>query len=643
MKKIIAVVAIAFAFGLTVSSANAATFSTNLTVGSTGNDVVALQTWLVEKGFLTMPAGVAKGYFGQLTKSAVAAYQATVGLPTTGFFGPMTREKVGSVTVATGCPAGMVCTPTTPVVVTCPAGFTCTPVSGSTSTTVSTTGVEGTIVVEKETSGVRTTVYEGDTQVSVLGIRVEAKDSDAKVGRIKIGLGTTTDSYVKVFRKLYVTDANGTVLASKDLNSSTVSRDSSTSPAQYYVQLTDINYVVPAGTKKSLYVKADVSTSISSEYRRSWTISLFGSNDAVRSTDGAGIDSFVGGSSYGTNGAVTAGTYQAVTVSSSLSDNATLTVSTDADLRKASTIVADQGASNNERDMEVLGSFRLLAEKDDVLIRDVTVTAATTTAGDANLQTAYLFDGSTQIGSASVSVDSTGKYVAAFTSIDYRVPKDSTRVMTVKYDIRSAGTSAEVVALYSVAVGSAESIGTGRTLTVTTLSSGVGEAMTIVSKGAVTSLASTPTTAITVARDTNGSTTEAHLTATFNVKIKSVGSDVAFGTPGTAFQFTLIKNGVAYTALRSGTSATTTYYPSTQPTGVTGYSASGFTVPRNTEVTIPVTYKLDTTTGTSIDLPAGNYAVRLSTIVFGVAPATTGITADYSSNAAWVTSETPRP
>ena len=39
-----------------------------------------------------MPAGVAYGYFGNLTKAAVAAYQTSVGItPAVGYFGPITR------------------------------------------------------------------------------------------------------------------------------------------------------------------------------------------------------------------------------------------------------------------------------------------------------------------------------------------------------------------------------------------------------------------------------------------------------------------------------------------------------------------------------------------------------------------------
>ncbi len=68
------------------------TFSRNLAFGSRGEDVKALQAYLISKGFLA--AGLSSGYFGQLTKGALVKYQTSVGLPQTGFFGPMTRAKV---------------------------------------------------------------------------------------------------------------------------------------------------------------------------------------------------------------------------------------------------------------------------------------------------------------------------------------------------------------------------------------------------------------------------------------------------------------------------------------------------------------------------------------------------------------------
>lgn len=69
-------------------------FLRSLDVGARGADVAALQTILAEKGLLTMPPGVAKGYFGAVTRAAVARYQTSVGISPVGIFGPLTRARL---------------------------------------------------------------------------------------------------------------------------------------------------------------------------------------------------------------------------------------------------------------------------------------------------------------------------------------------------------------------------------------------------------------------------------------------------------------------------------------------------------------------------------------------------------------------
>lgn len=70
-------------------------FNKDLTLGSTGPDVVALQKYLVKKGMMKMPTGVSYGYFGNITQRAVAFYQTVNGItPTAGYFGPKTRKHL---------------------------------------------------------------------------------------------------------------------------------------------------------------------------------------------------------------------------------------------------------------------------------------------------------------------------------------------------------------------------------------------------------------------------------------------------------------------------------------------------------------------------------------------------------------------
>lgn len=84
---------LAFAFSTQAHAMDMA-MSSNLSVGSRGQSVISLQAFLEEKGYLMIPQGVAKGYFGNLTKIALMKYQKSQGVSATGFFGPLTRAKI---------------------------------------------------------------------------------------------------------------------------------------------------------------------------------------------------------------------------------------------------------------------------------------------------------------------------------------------------------------------------------------------------------------------------------------------------------------------------------------------------------------------------------------------------------------------
>ncbi|HQF40785.1 MAG TPA: peptidoglycan-binding protein [Candidatus Paceibacterota bacterium] len=74
------------------STTAAGEITKDLTIGSRGDQVEILQKYLEDEGYLVMPAGVAYGYFGNLTKAAVAKWQADNGVaPAYGYFGPKSR------------------------------------------------------------------------------------------------------------------------------------------------------------------------------------------------------------------------------------------------------------------------------------------------------------------------------------------------------------------------------------------------------------------------------------------------------------------------------------------------------------------------------------------------------------------------
>lgn len=97
-------VIVAFAFsGISLAYAQASgssyTFTQNLTIGSTGADVIALQQLLINKGFLTS-VSTPTGYFGYGTQVAIGKFQAANGIsPASGYCGPATRAFLNTLNV----------------------------------------------------------------------------------------------------------------------------------------------------------------------------------------------------------------------------------------------------------------------------------------------------------------------------------------------------------------------------------------------------------------------------------------------------------------------------------------------------------------------------------------------------------------
>jgi hypothetical protein len=99
-------------------------FTSDLTVGSTGSAVTALQTFLIGQGDLVLATPTQ--YFGSMTQRALAKFQAAHNItPSVGYFGPKTRAFVNALSTSTST--------TTTTTITLPAG--CTTTTGYSVTT----------------------------------------------------------------------------------------------------------------------------------------------------------------------------------------------------------------------------------------------------------------------------------------------------------------------------------------------------------------------------------------------------------------------------------------------------------------------------------------------------------------------------
>jgi peptidoglycan hydrolase-like protein with peptidoglycan-binding domain len=88
------------------------TFARYLYFGMSGADVSQLQQFLKDKGYYTYPT--LTGYFGGVTKTAVAAFQQGNGIAPLGGVGPLTQAKLLALSSSTSVPASS-STPSSPI------------------------------------------------------------------------------------------------------------------------------------------------------------------------------------------------------------------------------------------------------------------------------------------------------------------------------------------------------------------------------------------------------------------------------------------------------------------------------------------------------------------------------------------------
>ena len=571
--------------------------NSDLTIGSSGNSVVTLQTALVAQGYLTMPAGVSMGYFGSLTKAAVQKWQAANGVPSTGYFGPISRAKFNGSAGASGTVPGS------------------TVGSGGSVGVITTPGVEGTVTVSLNPSPASgTKLYEGEDKKQLLGIKLEAKTSDIKIERIKLDLDSVTNSgdnlfYTKIAEKVYVMDGS-TILASSDLNVDTVVKDGS----EYYITLAGFSYVVPKDATRVLYIALDAKASWDSTYDNdTWQLSL--PVDGVRGIDGAGVNQ------YGPASASTV--VRTFTSAADLVDSATLAISLNSGTPATQQVICEQGTDNDECDGLEVARFDFRAEKDNVKVTDFVLDIARAGATVATSSTAYLYEGSTLIGSASVAGTTLNAMTATFSDIDWVVPSGTTKTLSVKFDIDDAALAADTFIASTDANDTTAENSAGTVVTAT--GSADGKTFTIRNIGPeVTLLSKTVTTS--GVPESSGSTTlsTSTLSATFNVRIKALGADLYLGkvastsdaTQGPAFSKTGATNSFqvyADGAASSVNNATSSDY-TIPSTCVDATPAQTCTLAEGSSVDIAVTYLIPGRAATGVVVASGIYAVGLEKI-----------------------------
>lgn len=601
MKKFIfaaGVAALAFA---SVAGAQGYSFTTNLTVGSTGPAVVALQTALISAGY-SIPAitsGGSKGYFGSQTQSAVKMYQSAKGIPSTGFVGPLTRAALNG-GATTGGTTSM----------SCPAGYVCTPTGGTTSTvtstgSITTPGVPGIMTV---TSGPLSSsvLNVGATMKPIQTIRVQAQYSDVDVQSLTLNLGNNTAFYNKLFNTIYITDGTN-VLATQPVNGSTAVQ----SGTEYLLGIAGFHFIVPKGTYRDLVIKGTLNSSIDSAYitgnkvptsgnglansfngtaTNGWGIAVVA--NGLRAVDGAGLNL------YGP----TTGFTQLLTVNTSLIDSAQANISLDGSSPLVASIPVNDTTNGQYLGLPIM-VFSVNAQNDTLHLRQINL--GVVSSGTGSVGAVYLYQGSTQVASASVSGG-----VASFTNISNgtsgaTIPVNTTVPFTVKADITGVTSGSLTV---TASTSATQTILSSNDSTVTVSGTATGNTQTVAATGPLFTLVGTPTIVKSIlSTDQSGNATTSY-SATFNVQVTAVGTSTVFGLPasttaamfavanannGATFattSFSVYKNGALEPIANYNTNSSITASFS-QPTNTTlASNGAYFTLSQNQTVTIPVTF-----------------------------------------------------
>ncbi len=373
------------------SAVSTASFTANLTVGSKGAEVTALQNFLISGGY-KIAAG-ATGTFGPQTKAALAAYQTANGIsPAAGYFGPVTRAKVNGVAVVSSTPAA--------------------------STSVVADGTDGSITLSSSSYVTSSqSLKKGDMNKPVIAVRAQATAGAVTVQRVDVHVSTRP---WLIFGSLSLTDSNGKVLATKTLSSSADATEV-TVGSDYLVRFDNVNAVVTPGSDVTLVVNASV---LSATDKITSTPVVFSiPTGSVRTINGKGYTDSLGTSNTGTvtlsvNGA-TADAY--TRISPSTPDTTTTNIST-------SNVTSDQ----------VLGVFDVKVQNQGATVNGLTFNINTVGNPTAKFQNVRVYNGNTLVGGAN-SFSSTG--TAVFTNITLALVQDSWTSLTLKADVIATSSS----------------------------------------------------------------------------------------------------------------------------------------------------------------------------------------------------------
>ncbi len=564
----------------TIQTATAVTaFYRDMTIGSTGADVTALQNWLISKGH-AIPAG-ATGYFGAQTQAALARYQAANAIaPAVGYFGPVTRAHVNqAIVIVPGTPTN--------------------PGNGSNELDGDEARLSNFDLVREQSSG-----NEGDKEVEVATVEFDVDGGDIRVERLDLRVegsnGSLNTQPWRYFDRIAIL-ADGKEVADKDVDSRS---DWSRSGDSYRLSLTGLKHIVRENDAAELTLVADIAGNIdSADMAQTFVFSI--DDRGIRAVDAKGIQQYVGEDS------------ETVSFGFDAEENGDLRISTNSDNPDASILVADEDRESGEYDVFVFD----LENRDDVdsLLTDLTIDVTDMNMGvDASdvIRRATL-----EIGRDKFQGDVNASTIE-FDDMDAEIDGDDEVTATLVIRLARAATTTPIAFALANANVEAEGVRSGNDATVS--GSASSETHTIAFTGIVVEPVSTSQTVVTPGSDASSTY------GTYSIRFEVTGleedayiasTSATTGTVGV--QYVIGGNAFAGTESTSLTS--------------TADMEDGFYLVREGRTeTFTLTVTLDPST-------AGTYDVRLNSVRFNEEADFTGSTvftvannADYRTDPLYI-------
>jgi peptidoglycan hydrolase-like protein with peptidoglycan-binding domain len=257
----------------------ACTFTRAITVGAQGEDVKCLQTYLTPKYF-TNAAG-ATGFYGPITKAAIAAWQTANGIaPAVGYFGPLSQAKYAALVAAT---------PATPA--TDDSSDDDTSTDDSDDTTSDELSGEASLINMEIDGAADDTIEEGAEDAELAVATVEFADGDAMITRMDVSVNTAivgTDAWDVLDTLSLVVD--GDVVATIDASDS----DEYTNEAAGTLRFSGLDIIAMEDEELEITIAATLQGSIDTADQGAFTVEVenlrFIDGTDVTSTESTGND-----------------------------------------------------------------------------------------------------------------------------------------------------------------------------------------------------------------------------------------------------------------------------------------------------------------------------------------------------------------